>query len=107
MRLRGSRLASLCLGIALALYVGSYYVLSRQGFRQADREKWHGFYFVNPPRDSRSWRQWNYSLVTFYFPLIWVDNAMGTGYPPASEPLWWIGGGEETASDSGPPRLLH
>jgi hypothetical protein len=102
MRRKCIRLGSLCLGILLTLYVGSYYVLSRRGFREADELKWHGFYFVNPPRDSPTWRRWNYSLVTFYSPLIWIDNALGTGRTPASEPMWGLGGGEETAPDGQP-----
>jgi hypothetical protein len=70
-----------------SVYVSSYVVLSRRGFAQAD--EWHadGFYFFTP-QDSTAWRFANYSLVVIYYPLIFIDNALGTGRPIAHEPLW-------------------
>ena len=74
---------------ALLAYVASYAVVSRRGFAAADQHGFEGFYFLEP-EDTDRWRWMNYSLVTLYRPLIWVDCAIGTGRAPASEPLWRI-----------------
>ena len=81
--------------VALALvalaYVSSYYILSRNGFRSADAVNAEGFWFF-PPENTGSWRVKNYSLVVLYYPLIWLDQALGTGRAPAHEPLWEVSG---------------
>jgi len=46
-----------------------------------------GFYFL-PPENSDQWRFWNYTLARFYYPLILIDNWIGTGRPFGREPLW-------------------
>ena len=80
-------LAVIC--VVVATYISSYLVLSRRGFAQANRMRVEGFYFLTP-RDTNTWRQWNYGLARFYAPLIALDNGIGTGRQVASEPLWEI-----------------
>jgi hypothetical protein len=82
---RWYRLAIIVLIALLVVYVGSYLVLSRRGFADADRWDAEGFYFL-PPEDTNEWRFWNYTLVRVYYPLIVIDNGIGTGRPAASEP---------------------
>ena len=71
----------------LIIYVGSYVVLSRQGFADADVANCDGFYFF-PPEETDAWRSLNYNCVRFYYPLIFIDIWIGTGRYPASEPMW-------------------
>lgn len=80
------RRARIVLAAILLLYVGSYLVLSRHGFAQTDKLGAKGFWFFEP-RDSGLWRLSNYGCVCIYFPLIVVDNCLGTGRWPAKEPL--------------------
>jgi hypothetical protein len=75
------------LAVFLVAYVSSYAVLSRRGFAQSDLWEIGGFYFL-PPEDTDEWRFWNFALVRVYYPLIVIDNWIGTGRPIASEPLW-------------------
>jgi hypothetical protein len=77
------------LSVLLTIYVSSYVILSRRGFAQSDSWEMEGFYFL-PPENTDEWRSWNYALVRFYYPLILVDNWVGTGRPIASEPLWGL-----------------
>jgi len=73
---------------ALVVYVGSYWLLSRRGFANSDRNNTEGFYFLEPT-PTVSWERWNYGLVDFYFPCILVDcHLLGTGRSPAKVPLW-------------------
>jgi hypothetical protein len=62
--------------VLLALYVGSYLILSRRGFIR------DGYFF--PPQETASWRVCNYRCVAFYSPLILIDNLLGTGKRPAA-----------------------
>ena len=80
------KIGAVLLGLFL-VYVASYLMLSRRAFAQADEWDAEGFYFL-APRDSTAWRMSNYFLVFLYYPLISIDNALGTGRPIASEPLW-------------------
>ena len=86
---RSRRLVVLALlATVLALYISSYIVLSRRGFAYAELNyEVPGFYFL-PPENTDEWRFWNYTLVRLYYPLIYIDNLMGTGRPVGSEPLW-------------------
>lgn len=86
------------LGVLAMAYVGSYIFLSRQAFREADRHNMAGFWFVNPPRDSENWRSLNYGLARFYYPLIVVDNLLGTGRVVAAEPMWRLEGGRSAGN---------
>lgn len=72
--------------LVLIPYVGSYYFLSRLGFRDSDEHHMIGFYFVTPLTPERACL--NTACVVFYSPLILIDNVMGTGrYPGISMPL--------------------
>lgn len=69
----------------LLLYVISYFVLSRAGFRRADEVNGEGFYFVAPvsPMTAR----FNHSCRVFYWPLLKIERLLGTGRGVASDPL--------------------
>lgn len=78
--------ATVLVGLLIG-YVVSYLVLSRRGFAEAEAFGGDGVYFF-PPEDTNTWRIWNYGLVRFYYPLILIDNWLGTGKEVACEPLW-------------------
>ena len=84
-KLRNSQFVVVLVVFLLVLYVGSYLILSRNGFRRADEREWIGFYFVEPD-DERSDVVHLY-LTRFYYPLILIDNLLGTGRRPACAPL--------------------
>ena len=71
--------------VLLVLYVGSYLVLSRRAFQVADATNAEGFYFVEPSSDA-AWLV-HEACCVFYYPLILLDQLLGTGRPPASRPL--------------------
>src|SRR5262245_8411169 len=71
------------------LYVGSYLFLSRRGMAQARSYRAPGFLFLSP-ENTDTWRFWNFGLYRFYYPLIFLDQKLGTGMPFAGEPLWDI-----------------
>lgn len=73
----------------LFLYIGSYLWLSRRGFDEARAWNAKGFYFFSP-QDSDTWRYANQTCVYLYSPLIVVDEQLGTGMSPASEPMWGL-----------------
>ena len=81
------RLTMIVVIVLLVVYVGSYLVLSRRGFAQADAWNAQGFYFL-PPEDTDEWRFYNTTLVWIYYPLVVVDNWIGTGRPVAHGPIW-------------------
>jgi len=66
----------------LAMYLGSYLTLSRVGFQQADAMGVKGFYYVTPIGPVT--RSLNCTLYLLYYPVMAVDNALGTGRPAAS-----------------------
>ena len=74
----------LCL---LAAYVTSYIVLSRVAIARCEAAGWEGLYF-SPPEDTNAWRIKNYGCVYFYYPLIIIDEWMGTIKGIGCEPLW-------------------
>ncbi len=76
-------------GLALLLYLGSYIILSRRGYAEADQYKLKGFYYFTPV-NSDSCRFWNTACVFIYTPLNEVDCKLGIGKPPAYEPLWGL-----------------
>lgn len=71
----------------LVVYIGSYFVLSRRGYAEADEFKMHGFYYFLP-EDSDAWRAKNYRCVLLFSPINALDRALGTGRQPATEPLF-------------------
>jgi hypothetical protein len=75
-----------CLFIA---YVGSYVGLSRRGMAMSEAAGFHGFYFF-PPEDTDAWRRMNYGCVYFYYPLILIDEWIGTGKGVGCEPMWHL-----------------
>jgi hypothetical protein len=81
------RITRLLVAILLLVYVGSYLVLSRRGFTEADQYHMDGFYFLTP-EDTGEWRFWNYACVYVYYPLIEADQLVGTGRAPGKEPLF-------------------
>jgi hypothetical protein len=70
--------------VVAVLYVGTYLGLSRMGFRRADRVNADGFYFVEPRDEAAD--AIHYGCTIVYYPLIFIDNLIGTGRPPASAP---------------------
>jgi len=83
----GRRLLYIWLALII-LYVTSYGFLSRRGFAISDKYGYEGFYFLEP-RPTALWQLWNYRLVAFYYPCIFVDyNVLGIGRPIASTPKW-------------------
>jgi hypothetical protein len=81
------RIAWLLVAGFLLLYVASYLVLSRRGFADAEQSNMCGFYFF-PPEDTDAWRLRNFACVYVYYPLIEVDQLMGTGRAPGKAPLF-------------------
>jgi hypothetical protein len=79
----------LALGPPVLAYVGSYYVLSRRGFRESDRYGYKGFHFVPPVYGGGSERA-NERYFRFYWPLIRLDEFLGTGRPPGADPMWGL-----------------
>ena len=75
--------------LLLATYVGSYLVLSRRGYAQADEYGMKGFYYYRP-ENTDAWRYKNYGCVILFWPLNTVDCAIGYGRHPGAEPLWGI-----------------
>jgi hypothetical protein len=71
----------------LFLYAASYYFFSRRGFAVSDRYNIEGFYFLKP-FPTMQWRIVNYSMIIFYYPLILIDNSIGTGRCISKEPQW-------------------
>jgi hypothetical protein len=83
---RTEKIVLIFLIFLLTAYVTSYVVLSRRGFAMSEEAGFSGFYFF-PPEDTDSWRRMNYGCVTIYYPLIVIDNWIGTGKCPAAPPL--------------------
>ena len=77
------------LAILLASYVGSYLVLSRRGYAEADEYHMIGFYYFLP-ENSDEWRSKERAFELFYWPLNEIDQAIGTGRPLGAEPLWGL-----------------
>ena len=75
--------------VLLALYVGSYTVLSRRGYAEAKQYDFSGFYYLRP-ENTASWSRWNMLLRYLYMPLNELDCAIGTGMYPAADPLFEI-----------------
>jgi hypothetical protein len=76
-------------GVLLLSYLGSYIVLSRRGYAEADQYKMKGFYYFFP-EESQAWRLKNYGCEYLFRPLNVADRWLGLGRSPASEPLWGL-----------------
>lgn len=81
------RLLLTACALLLLLYVGAYLALSRQGYAVADQYGLDGFYYV-VPENTDAWRATNRSCELLFMPLNWIDCSLGSGRPPAFEPLW-------------------
>lgn len=77
---------------ALLANVGSYYVLSRQGYAYSDSVGSPGFWFVAPEtkRDVKR----NNELIRLYYPLVRLEQLCGSKRGLAHEPCFPISGGE-------------
>ena len=85
-RARRIKASAVFCAVALAvLYVASYAVLSRAGFRRANANNLEGFYFCEPTSSDRE--KLNRALIDLYGPLLLLDRWCGTGRPPANSPL--------------------
>lgn len=73
----------------LVLYAGTYLVLSRRGYDEARRYNFQGFYYFTP-EPTALWRFGHHSCWVIFRPLNQVDQELGTGRPPAHEPLWGL-----------------
>jgi hypothetical protein len=89
--IRTLRIVSLAFMCLITVYVVSYVALSRRGFALSEAAGYEGFYFF-PPEDTNTWRRINYGCVFIFYPLIMIDNWIGTGKPIAHEPLWSVTG---------------
>jgi hypothetical protein len=65
-------------------YVGSYLILSRIGFAEADQRGERGFFFFYPDGTEPT-RSLNLVCIEAYRPLIALDNWIGTGRDPWHE----------------------
>lgn len=73
---RGRKIAFLC----LALYVGSYAVLSRIAMSRGNTLGIPGYCFVTPATESAA--VLNCACVAIYYPLIAIEDLCGTADPP-------------------------
>ena len=87
-KLRIAAIASACL---LAMYVTSYIIFSRIALARCEAVGCSGLYFF-VPEDSEAWQTKNYGCVCFYYPLIIIDEWIGTGKGIACPPLRRLGG---------------
>ncbi len=71
----------------VVIYVGSYVALSRRGFAAMDRDDGVGFYYFEPV-DTPTWRIKNRVCTYLFLPLNFIDQLLGTGRGPASEPMF-------------------
>ena len=86
-----TRRRKVLIGIAVALlvYVGSYAALSRRAYRVTDSYELGGYYFVFPHPEHPARIAAHWALVVVYYPLIQIEEFLGTGRSPSiSEPLW-------------------
>jgi hypothetical protein len=82
--LRRHRRMLLIVAGALAMYIGSYLVLSRRGMAEMKSYGMIAFFYV--PADkvfaSEEWELAHYVLMRVYEPLNYLDRALGTGKSP-------------------------
>lgn len=77
--------------IVLCFYVSSYIVMSRLGFRRSDSINGVGFYFIDPCNERAA--MLNKFFRVIYYPLVFLDNLLGTGRPLATDPIWELSNG--------------
>ena len=82
------RLKTIFVLVALAaVYLSSYFYLSRRGFTLSDDVGVSGVYFVVPESPGHSIA--NRFCVCVYFPIILIDYYLGDGRWPASDMDVW------------------
>jgi hypothetical protein len=69
----------------LAIYVTTYFVMSRRGYQQSRAVGFKGFFFVLPHNEW--YLQINRVCQIVFYPLVQAELMMGTGEHPAGEPL--------------------
>jgi hypothetical protein len=92
MRRKWRRLAFVVAVTALlALYVGSYYWLSRRGLQEAKNYGMKGFLYV-PTEEVLQSKDLSrhYRLMTFYAPANWVDQLLFNGEGPVRDIMWGL-----------------
>ncbi len=82
--------------VVCGLYVGTYVVLSRNGYREADKYNVRGFFFVIPSSPVMKFA--NDSCKIIFYPLIKLEQMLGTGRTPAWDPI-------EKLSEASPRRM--
>ena len=86
----------------LATYIASYIVFSRIAFVKCETMGISGFYFFYP-EDTNAWRIKNYTCVYFYYPLIVMDEWLGTGKAPGCVPTWKLSRNENAQKTNDMP----
>ena len=71
--------------LLVAMYIGSYLLLSRLSYKRADALDLEGYYFVAPT--SQRAETLNRCITYFFYPLVFVDCRLGSGRCPASVPM--------------------
>lgn len=73
--------------LCVVIYVASYVMLSRRGYAEMEQNNFAGFYYI-PAADTDMSRLENRVCACLFSPLNLIDQMLGCGRPPASEPLW-------------------
>lgn len=98
MKVNSNRALAYLLFSVVALYVAPYLLLSRWGYREADKYNWHGFYFVVPETQITS--AMNHACRRMFFPLVQCELLLGTGRGCANDPMRVGSGVSSTQGDS-------
>jgi hypothetical protein len=85
-----SRRRIIILTCLLALYVGSYAVLSRRGFELSDQYGLKGSFWFLEPHPTAAWEATHFGCMVFYAPLIAVDYHLVGGRGPGNVPLFGL-----------------
>ena len=91
MKQRTKQRLKVAMMIAFFFYISSYIVMSRLGFRRSDSINGVGFYFIDPCNERAA--MLNKFFRVIYYPLVFLDNLLGTGRPLAKDPIWELSNG--------------
>jgi hypothetical protein len=82
--LRRHRHTLLTVAGALAMYIGSYLVVSRRGMAEMQSYGMTAFFYVPADKVFKSpeWEEAHYFLMRVYEPLNYIDCALGAGKSP-------------------------
>lgn len=81
----GGMATIIVVAVLLIVYLATYFVMSRRGYRESSEFGMKGFYFVLP-HDERA-LQLNRVCLFLFYPLVKTEMWLGTGLPPSSEPM--------------------